>query len=461
MKKYETFYLLVIVGFILFLLFFFNVGNITGLFMGKFNVIVDEGIKVRYWTFNGSTTSFLYMSDLELESIENLTIEKTRFGKVVFLEEVNLTIDVVNNVVDLDSNVVISSNFIYISTDKLTSLSKPAVIYLYDLSFNNPQILRNGQICPDNYCKKIGYINGILIFSVVNFSNYSARETPLPTVDTPSGGGAGGAGGGGGGPLPAREKTLSVNKNSIAVVLEPGENKREQIEIFNMRDVPLQIRIESNLDSNLLSISNRNFTLNPGEKKIINLDFISSRNDIPGTIYIGKISIKSENDERDIDVVVHIGKVTSLFGLNSSLLKKSFGVGDIVRLNIEIIGVELKEFDVRLIYSIRDVNFNIVWIREEILHIKDYLKLERDVRIPKNLSSGDYIMHTEAVYNGVSSSNTIFFDVRDERGGGISDSVYIILGVILGILVLIIIGVAFRKIIYFISVLRLKKSFKK
>ena len=53
-----------------------------------------------------------------------------------------------NNIVDLDNNMNLSYNYTESNTTALTNLEKPATLYLHGLSFNNPRILRNNDVCP-------------------------------------------------------------------------------------------------------------------------------------------------------------------------------------------------------------------------------------------------------------------------------------------------------------------------
>lgn len=55
---------------------------------------------------------------------------------------------------------------------------------LYNLSYTNPRILKDNEICPSDICTKESYTSdGNLTFSVTSFSVYSTEETP--TVTTP------------------------------------------------------------------------------------------------------------------------------------------------------------------------------------------------------------------------------------------------------------------------------------
>ncbi len=182
-------------------------------------VTIDTGITVNYDKFKhgNSTTQFIYLNDTELENIENLTLENNNYGKVIFLQNINLTKNKQGNNINVDINANISFNRIEINTSNLTNFQKPSKLYLYNLSFSNPQILRNGEVCSSSICTKISYSSGTLIFRVVNFSIYSAKETPSKDDD---GDGEDGGGGGGGG-------TTITNLSKVANQTQQAGEKPE------------------------------------------------------------------------------------------------------------------------------------------------------------------------------------------------------------------------------------------
>ena len=155
----------------------------------QFTISKSKAIKIIDDTFYGDTTDFPEGNNLALEKIENLTLEKTSLGKIVFSEPINLTQIVQESddplyekEVDLDKNVIIAFNLIEIDSSIMTNLDKPATLYLYGLTFNTPRILRNGNPCSEDICKIIDYSNGILKFSVTGFTSYSSEETPIGEI---------------------------------------------------------------------------------------------------------------------------------------------------------------------------------------------------------------------------------------------------------------------------------------
>jgi len=101
----------------------------------------------------------------------------------------------------LSDYINISSNLIYIDSDSLPTLNKSATLSIYNLSFDNPKVLKDGEECPSSICSGLNYENGVLTFNVTGFTSYSAAETAIDN----SGGNSddvsdvGGSSGGGGG----------------------------------------------------------------------------------------------------------------------------------------------------------------------------------------------------------------------------------------------------------------------
>jgi len=133
-------------------------GNENASLMREFTVIATDD-------FDGQTTD---LTGMDIENVANFVLENIRFGLINFSEVINLS-----GVVDIDSYVTISHNNVTIDSSAALPLNKSAQLTLYNLSFENPIILKDGVACSD--CNILSY-NGNLTFSVSGFSSYSASE---------------------------------------------------------------------------------------------------------------------------------------------------------------------------------------------------------------------------------------------------------------------------------------------
>ncbi|MBN2422263.1 hypothetical protein JXB41_03480 [Candidatus Woesearchaeota archaeon] len=125
--------------------------------------------------FDGRTTDFYSVGDIN--SISNLILEISQYGMIVFSGSVNAS------GADLDTYVNISFAGISLDSNHLHNLNTSATLYMYNLSFTNPRILRNGEVCSSAVCTNLNYSSGNLSFDVTYFSAYTAEETPSSSLD--------------------------------------------------------------------------------------------------------------------------------------------------------------------------------------------------------------------------------------------------------------------------------------
>ncbi|MDD5177988.1 MAG: hypothetical protein PHT54_01755 [Candidatus Nanoarchaeia archaeon] len=193
----------------------------------SFEINTSLGYVVNLTTYTGNTTNIINLTTTEQENITDLCLEKTGYGKVNFKEPINLSDDgkwfedQPVRVFDFDANTLITYNKIFINTTEMPQLNKPATLQLEDLNFTNPRILKDGVVCSD--CVIEEYNNGVLIFNVTSFSEYSVEETPVETPTTPATGNAGGGGSSSRG-LFAKEINISeeTGQNPYKELHKPG-----------------------------------------------------------------------------------------------------------------------------------------------------------------------------------------------------------------------------------------------
>jgi hypothetical protein len=191
-------------------------------------------LMIYYSEYNGSTrgnsTNFTFYSYGNLQNLSSIILENSVYGKIQFNEAINITNDNLPNdrIVDLDNNTNISLNRIDLNYTALPNFNVSSTIYLYNLPFTNPRILKDGAVCSSSICALESFGNNTLKFNVTTFGTYSAEETPTTvTVTTPGGGG------GGGGGTTVRIKNFSTDKDSLQVTLKQGGSTYEEITIKN------------------------------------------------------------------------------------------------------------------------------------------------------------------------------------------------------------------------------------
>ena len=210
----------------------------------------------------------------------------------------------------------ISNNSIVLNSTALPNFNKSATLSLYGLTFTNPRILRNGEVCPNAICTEVSYSGGTFVFNVTQFTNYSAEETPAGggTPDTTSLGG----GGGSGGVVYSVTDLFTLDKNEIKVSLNPGQVKTENVTITNPGTQPITITIE-NLIPDFVMRGEDVILLNPGESKVIPLYIIVKAETIPN-LYLGKIIISS-GSTKEILLAVEVESAGILLDVRAEILK--------------------------------------------------------------------------------------------------------------------------------------------
>ncbi len=133
--------------------------------------------------FDGETTDLF---NADLSNIHNLILEKTQFGKILFLEDISL-----GQNKDLVNNVIINESLVAVNSNNIPELNKKARITLRNQEyFSKPEIfgspeftsevsLING-VCED--CNLISFSQGptkegVVVFEVTGFSSYAVKDS--------------------------------------------------------------------------------------------------------------------------------------------------------------------------------------------------------------------------------------------------------------------------------------------
>jgi sporulation protein YlmC with PRC-barrel domain len=148
--------------------------------------------------FDGESTVLPdIMNASELRNVTDLIFENSLFGKINFLENIDLSGDVENLIINFSKHVTLSQNRIEVNSTALSSLDVSARLKFYNLNYTNPQVLKDNIIC--STCVEETYTNQTLTFTVEGFSIYSTRETPVSSSSAES------SSSGGSGSIPAGE----------------------------------------------------------------------------------------------------------------------------------------------------------------------------------------------------------------------------------------------------------------
>lgn len=375
-------------------------------------------IKYNNYSNEGISTNFNASSYEDAQNITGVVLENEEYGKVNFGNNIiNLTDDsnFSDNQLDLDSNTNISFNRIEINSAEIGNFNKSATLTLYNLTFTNPRVLRDGEICSSAICTEINYSGGIFNFNVTGFSVYTTEETPEEAGgdETPAGGGGGG--GGGGGITIPRASVFSLSDEQISISISPGEIESKEITITNNRNQALNFQFQNTIQDFLI-IPENSFSLAPNEKKTIALDFIARENAIPN-LYLGKIIVSAGGETKEVLVAVEVETGGALLDVQAEIpraYKRVLPGGELLT-EIKMFNLGIKErADVFIDYEIRDFNNKTLLTQHESIAIETQTSFTKTFVIPEDAEYDDYILYVKATYDGKIASATANFEIVDQ-----------------------------------------------
>ncbi|PIN78772.1 hypothetical protein COV14_02130 [Candidatus Woesearchaeota archaeon CG10_big_fil_rev_8_21_14_0_10_33_12] len=369
--------------------------------------------------YTGTTTNFDSLSKTEQENISNMTLEHNNYGKILFNEIINISNDGKESgegskkVINLSVYTNISFNRIFINTTELPQLNKSATLRLYNLTFANPRVLRDGLLCPSTICTKISYAAGTLTFNVASFSTYSAEETTVTSGTGP---------GGGEGSAIVKEKVsgFTVDKNLIKFILKQGETKKEFLEIKNTGEKTLNITINLENLKNFVffpeGVSEYNLKLKAGEKQIIQLIFNINKDQKPG-IYPGKIIVKGEDSQNIVTTIVEIESEKPVFDIEIEIPLKFIEIvaGEELLAKINLYNPKgIRLVNVGVDYAIKDLDGKVISTKYETMDIEAKTSFLQSFVIPSDTKPGGYIFYVKVTYNDIVSSSSSLFKVVEK-----------------------------------------------
>jgi len=357
----------------------------------------------------GQTTDFLGYSFNELQNLSNIILHQPDYGKIKFLTIINLTNDSIlgDNFLDISNNINISTNRIEVNSTALPNFNISATLWLFNLNFVNPRILKNNVLCPETECKKESYSSGELKFNVTSFTIYSAEETPTAvSAVAPQLGGGGGA--------VTKIENFILDKEQLKVSLRQGETVKDSVRIKNIGTMKIKILVELRGLENFTKISEQDFEISPNETKEIIIDFLVREDSLPD-IYIGKIVFKSQNIKREILTSLNIASKKALFDLKVEIPNKFLSVNPGEEVVAELTLLSFGKFgriDANLEYGIKDSLGNTLLVNSEQVAVETQLILVKSFKIPSYFLGGDYFFYSKATYNGEMAVASATFKVQ-------------------------------------------------
>ena len=455
-KKKEVVFSFFLIVFVFILIFsIFSISFIEAILSSEgnisFAVSVSKAIVVIRDTFNGNTTDFVIGGNSALENLIDMTLEKTSYGKIVFSENINLTQDAYGSTggeygrtVDLDSNFEISSNYLIVNANDLSSLNKSVIIYFYGLSFDEPAILRNGVDCPSSVCNIISYTGGTLIFTVesleyTSFTSYSSKDIAEDDEDEDDDGDdddGGGSGGGGGGEAVSLTSIydFEVEPEIIEITMNKGDASKKKVTLINNGNKDLVIQLDLSEFQKFIRSSKKLFVLKKGESLDFDLEIFGPQSS-KADVYLGKIYFNAGQVNKSLEIIFDLKGELSLFDIQTTVLKKYITPGSQVPAKIKIknLGEEL-DIEVELEYSIKNFENEVIVSNTEFFNLNESFSKNVFLKSVEDFETGYYLLYSKVSHQDKSASSYDTFIV--ER---ISSIMWFILLLMIGILIFIVI----------------------
>lgn len=235
---------------------------------------------------------------------------------------------------------------------------------------------------------------------------FSVSAKPIVPPSSSSGGSSSGSGTGGSGSTSVIKQTIkeifdeekeeySVDVNSFLVKLKQGNSKTQVFEIKNTGTTELNFSLFIQDLEKYVSLSHTEFSLKPGESKMITLDFKVDLGLEPGQ-YFGTLTIHSIYDVI-IPLILEVNPTELKFEVSVKVLEKYKNVkpGKEVIANISVKNLkDLIDTDLILTYSIKDYYGNLYLSNNETITLKDLTNYERNFSLPKDMPLGKYLFYT-------------------------------------------------------------------
>ena len=216
---------------------------------------------------------------------------------------------------------------------------------------------------------------------------------------------------------PQTTTDFEVQPPLIKTTIKQGETKLHTITIKNTGTTTLNIKIDPQNLSHFMVFDPDSLTLQPGETKEIKLAVTASESEAPDVI-TGKILFKSETLEKSVIGIIEIKPKIAIFDVNLTIPQPyreiMQGEGVLAEINISNFG-DLKGIDININYIIKDDENNIIFTRDEMMAIQDFISIERILPTSQNIKTGTHILIIKVTYGNYTGTASDTFNIKPKQ----------------------------------------------
>ncbi len=213
---------------------------------------------------------------------------------------------------------------------------------------------------------------------------------------------------------------FEVDQILIKVLVKEKEYIEKELRVMNVEGREQTIQIASAEISHLVNVLDREFTIKPGQTKIVRLNFSSfdSKNKIeqaPG-VYIGKVIAKTDSYGKEVPVVVEIESKNVLFDMNLNPIARDRTVtqGSSTTFEIRVFNLQsIESFNVGMDFFVKDINGNTIISERESVVVQTQASFFKTLKIPERLKAGNYVFVAQASLGNSVGTASYLFDVEE------------------------------------------------
>ena len=221
--------------------------------------------------------------------------------------------------------------------------------------------------------------------------------------------------------IPRQEPTpvasIEVDQILVKVLVKQGEFISRPVRISNRGLNAEHINIQVRGIEGLVRIPEQQFLLQPGQTKILFLQF-SPQDEEAGTlfspgVYGGKLII-SGNQPQSIPIVVEVESKDVLFDMNLNQVSVSREVpqGGDFTFEVRLFNLQgLSQANVQMEYQLKDAVGNMIITETESVVVKTQASFFKRIHIPDNIAKGEYIFSAIATYGSSVGTSSALLEV--------------------------------------------------
>jgi hypothetical protein len=210
-------------------------------------------------------------------------------------------------------------------------------------------------------------------------------------------------------------KGFEVDNVLLKLMVKQGESFSKIIKITNTDSMQKDFKLTG--DTKFFSISEQEFSLEPGESKSLDINFEPENQ--PG-VYVGSILFLSSKEEFKMPVILEVETKEVLFDSSINIPLEYGGVypGGSLAVENKIFNLEnigIKTIDVS--YIVKDFEGRTIFSEGENIAVENQILTTKLISIPEIVKTGDYVVFVIVKYQSSVGTSSYFFKIIENKEG--------------------------------------------